>query len=749
MFKNVIFDPVIPMPLVIGIGVIMSALVIAYYFTGAKGTGKFRRLLLAPVRLCALIVMIVILARPMVQKPQEAASQKPVIAVCADTSESMNTKDIDKKSRYETMIKTLTEDKGHVLKDLKNNYELRFYTFDEDLRRISPEQLEASNLADGKDTHITESLKKLVDTNTDKKLRSVLLISDGRTNEIDSITSAQNLGRYLRSINVPVWTVPLGTSVEPKDVYITAKLSSNFIFVNQPATIQVSLSGVGFSNSYAKVNLYREDKYITSEQVQIRNGRAEVSFPVREDVKGLIQYKVEVEPLEGESDIYNNKRSLIARVTDERTKVLVVEAEPSWDSKFLLRALRADTNIEVTSIFQMNRFKTFAIVESVSENNMFNRTVTPGARMPETKEELFKYDCLFLGKDIEQSFSVGELKLLQSYLTERGGSIVFFRGKPYSDNIPELAGIEPVEWGNDSLKDVRFELTDQGKISPIFNFQNPDRTSDVIIHELPSMISAAKVVNEKSLAVILAKVKTGQPGSEIATVAYQRYGKGKVMSIGSSGLWQWGFLPTDLQQYDEIFDQFWGQMIRWLVSDSDFLPGQNISFVVNSNNFKPGETVTMGVYVKQIDHSEYKPEIELTTPDGNNITLSLQPDQDNSNIYMAHYTPDEQGEYEAVLHNNIGEPKEDIARFTVYYDSLETRYVSADREFLSQISYATGGESIELSELGSLPPKLKLFESLLCERTKPEDVWDRLPVFSLLVCLLGIEWLIRRASGLL
>ncbi len=287
----------------------------------------------------------------------------------------------------------------------------------------------------------------------------------------------------------------------------------------------------------------------------------------------------------------------------------------------------------------MNQYKTFAIVESVSENNMFNRNVTPGARLPKTKEELFKYDCIFLGKDIEQAFTIEELKLMQSYLTERGGSIVFFRGKPYSDKIPELAGIEPVEWGNDNLKDVRFELTDQGKISPVFNFQNPDRTSDVIIHELPSMISAARVVNEKSLAVILAKVKTGQPGDEIATVAYQRYGKGKVMSIGSSGLWQWGFLPTDLQQYDEIFDQFWGQMIRWLVSDSDFLPGQNISFVVSSNNFKPGETVTMGVYVKQIDHSQYKPEIVLTTPDGNNITLSLQPDQDNSNIYMAHYTP--------------------------------------------------------------------------------------------------------------
>ena len=749
MFENIIFDPVISMPLVAGIGAVMSALIIAYYFYGAKGTGKFRRLLLTFIRLCTLFVMLVILARPMVQKPQEQTTRKPVICIMADSSESMNTKDIDKKSRYETMMKFLTEDKDHVFRDLQNSYDLRFYTFDENARRISSEQLASSPRAEGKDTRITESLLKLVESNTDRKLRSVVLISDGRTNEIDSVGSAQSLGRYLRSLNVPVWTVPLGTSVESKDVYITAKLSSNFIFVEQPATIQVSLSGVGFSDSYARVNLYREDKYVTSEQVQIRNGHAEVSFPIREATQGLFQYKVEVEPLEGESDIYNNKRSLIARVTNEKTKVLVVEADPHWDSKFLLRALRADTNIEVTSIFQMNEFKTFAIVESVTEDNMFNKTVTPGARLPKTKEELFKYDCIFLGKDIEMAFLTEELRLLRDYLTERGGSIVFFRGKSYSNKIPELAGIEPVEWGNDNLKDVRFELTDQGKINPIFNFQTAERSSDIIIRELPTMVSATKVINEKSLAVVLAKVKTGAPGEEIATVAYQRYGKGKVMSIGSSGLWQWGFLSTDLQQYDEVYDQFWGQMIRWLVSDSDFLPGQNISFVVNSNNFKPGETVTMGVYVKQIDSSQYKPQIELIAPDGNSVTLSMQQQEDNASIYMAHYTPEEQGEYKAVLRNNIGEPKEDTARFTVYYDSLETRFVSADSEFLDQISYATGGESLELSELGVLPGKLKLFESLLCERTKPEDVWDRLSIFGALVCLLGIEWLIRRASGLL
>ena len=34
MFENIIFDPIISMPLVAGIGAIMSGLIIMYYFIG-------------------------------------------------------------------------------------------------------------------------------------------------------------------------------------------------------------------------------------------------------------------------------------------------------------------------------------------------------------------------------------------------------------------------------------------------------------------------------------------------------------------------------------------------------------------------------------------------------------------------------------------------------------------------------------------------------------------------------------------
>jgi len=657
MLTRVIFDPPASVLLILGLGVIMAVVTIVTYALKSTGIGWFKKALLALVRLAALAAMLVILMRPMAMKPKQEHSRKPIFSVLVDGSESMNTTDVGEKSRYQAAVEALTDKKKDFLGKLSAKYNVRYYSFDKDFRRTSRSELASSTTAEGKETHIAAALLDSIKTSKARQNAGVLLISDGRNNEHDSAGSVRSAARHLAAMKVPVWTVPLGTSVEAKDVYVVAKLSSSFVFVDQPASILVSVTGAGYSDWYARINLYREDEYITSDQVYLRDGHASLSFPVRESAKGSYRYRVEIEPLAGESDVNNNKRSLIAKVVDETTRVLVVEAEPHWDSKFLLRALRSDHNVEVTSIFHINPNKTFAIVEEVSDDNTRSKSVKPGIRMPRTKDELFVYDCIFFGKDIDTVFSAKELDLLKSYLTERGGSIVFFRGKAYSGSSEQIAKIEPVEWDSYAVEDAFLELTDVGRSSPIFDFNPHEKDSDLIISELPAMKSIAKVTDEKSLAVVLARTKTGDDAAPLAAVVYQRYGKGKVMTIGSSGLWQWAFLPTDLREYDDVYHRFWGQMIRWLVSDSDFLPGQDVSFLMNKENFTPGEMVRMSVNAKLVDLARYKPRIEIIAPDGQTVAFTPKAQEDGSRIFTSYFTPRAEGEYKAVLYNNLGKPE--------------------------------------------------------------------------------------------
>lgn len=749
MLDNIVFKPVLSWPVLIGVGGIAFVAIIAGYALTTLGNGKLCRITLTVLRLGVLTMLLLILARPMAYIPEASEKFRLTFGVLVDSSESMNTEDVDGRSRFTAARDSLMKRRSQsLLQGLAEEYQVKLYRFDKTLHPASAGELARQQDAEGKQTCIAQALMEATRTSNAGKPKGLLLVSDGRSNEPDARVEVNHAARTLRMMQIPVWTVPVGEITEVKDVSIIANLNASYLLADQPGSIRVSVFGTGYDHRPVTLHLYREDSYLSSTQVNLVKGHAEAEFPIQEALKGVYQYHIEAEPFEDEADMDNNRRYVIARVVDEKIKVLVVEAKPHWDSKFLLRALRADMNIEVTSIFHINRRKTVAVVEQIAEDNALVKTVTPGVKMPRTREALYHYDCVLLGKDMEDVFTSADLRLLRDYVAERGGSVVFFRGKPYEGRNRELETLEPIQWGKGSLTDTRFELTSLGQSNPMFEYGSADRPSDAVVRELPSMTSITRVADEKSLAVILAKTRDHEYGGEMATVAYHRYGKGKVMSIGALGLWQWGFLTERLQEYDDIHARFWGQMIRWLVSDSEFLPGRDISFVVDRHTYQPGDRVRLAVSAKMVDPLRYRPEIELTDPQGRTEMLYPLPQADNDSIYAVFYTPQQRGQYRAVLSNNIGEPKTDMVRFTVYDYALENRCVHADRDLLAHVAKTTGGDMLELDEVETLPAKIKTFERLSRDRVKPKDIWDRGSVFTLLVAMLGCEWLLRRMSGL-
>jgi len=216
-------------------------------------------------------------------------------------------------------------------------------------------------------------------------------------------------------------------------------------------------------------------------------------------------------------------------------------------------------------------------------------------------------------------------------------------------------------------------------------------------------------------------------------------------------LWRWAFMPEDFKQYDDVYQLFWRQMVRWLIDESDFLPGQDVSFRTERYSYGLGERIRFLVRAKNVPAGQYQPKIMVRPPEGQSLTLMpARAEQDNERelAYTAFLTPETEGEYEAVLSDNLGQPRQEATRFTVYSDSVETRLVAADRELLAQVARVTGGSEIPLAGLKDLPRRVRQFEESSREKLKAQDIWDRLPVFSLLVGLLAMEWVLRRRMGL-
>ncbi len=615
------FQPPFPAPVVIGLGLVVAALVVATYGATRREGSRMRRAVLAGLRLLAVAGIVVVLLRPMGVESVHEPTEKPVFCVLVDTSASMQTPDADGTSRLAAVRRALQDAAPALAGSLAERYDVTFYEFSNDLFPAGMAPSTDGPDGPGMETDVGGALSQAVDQWPARRRAGVLLISDGREN---AGGGADRAAAYLKSLNVPVWTVAVGSETDTRDVFVSAWLNQNFMFVKQPARVRATVSQTGYLDRYVKVNLYREGEYVSSQQVMLRGGSARVEFPIREDARGTYRYRVEVEPLDGETDIKNNRRSIFARVVDEKSRVLVVEGQPSWDSKFMLRALRSDPNLQVTSLFYITPNRPFAVAEKLSSDTAEKEAVTAGVRLPRTREELYEYDCILLGRDVDTALTAAEFQLLKDYLAERGGSVVFARGKAYADGLPELEALEPLTWDHDALRAARLELTEEGRSNPAFSFNLP-KPADAILRELPEMISVTRVLREKSMSVVLAKTAAGAPGEPIAAIAYQRYGKGKVLSIGTAGLWQWSFLPEKLREYDDVYPRFWGQMMRWLLSESDFLPGQNISFKSDKYTYTLGEPVRLSVWTRHVDRAEYRPALEVISEDGARTVLRRRP----------------------------------------------------------------------------------------------------------------------------
>src|SRR3989442_1206906 len=103
----------------------------------------------------------------------------------------------------------------------------------------------------------------------------------------------------------------------------------------------------------------------------------------------------------------------------------------------------------------------------------------------------------------------------------------------------------------------------------------------------------------------------------MATLAYSRYGKGKVMALAGQGLWRWAFLPPEMEGYQKVYQELWTQTVRWLVSESDFLPGQEITIRTDRSSYAANETVTFFGYRRGArPKGGASPSLTLTRPDG-------------------------------------------------------------------------------------------------------------------------------------
>ena len=490
----------------------------------------------------------------------------------------------------------------------------------------------------------------------------------------------------------------------------------------------------------------------------------------------------------GEATFLNNERRVMVDRGEGPYRVLYVSGRPNWEYKFLRRALAADEEIQMPALIRIAKrepkfewrgragetsnplFRGFG-AQGEEEVQRYDKPVMIRLEARDAKElrdgfpksaaELFgEYRAVVLD-DVEAGFfSAEQQRLLERFVTERGGSVMMLGGQECFreggyEHTP-LGGMLPVYLDKVSdeagLEDGRLNLTREGWLEPWLRLRAGDAEEEQRLSQMPGFFAMNRAFSIKPGAALLATV-TDESQKAWPALVTQRFGAGRVTGLLLADLWRWG-MRDEAGRVD--LEKLWRQLFRWSVVDvPDALELQVADLEGQGGKVK---RVTMRVRdeaFQAVDDALVR--MEVTREGGEKVVLHGDPSLREAGLFEAEFVNEEAGSYrvEAVV-EKMGEAEELGAARVMgkkvtgwVHDPVPgiTADLRPATDWMERLAEGTGGKVLELADMARLPELLgKLNVPVMDKRVEP--LWHGGWVFLLVLGLLVGEWALRRKAGL-
>lgn len=712
------------------------------YLRARRGLPSRDRAVLLALRAAALVVLLVILFRPVLQIAV-AVPQENYLGVLIDDSRSMRIADDEAGPRGAQVQRGLSEEQSRVLASLAERFRLRLFRFSSSAERVG--EVEELTFMGGQ-SQIGRALDQARAELAGVPLSALVLVTDG-ADRAEADLNASLLG--LRTASVPVYTVGVGREEFRRDIEVRRTSTPRSVLKGTSLVVDVVIAQTGFAGQRVPLVVEDEGQIVASQEVELpldgTPAAVRVHFTAKEPGFRRFRFRVPVQDQELVRE--NNQQEALLDVRDGPHKILYLEGEPRWEVKFMRMAVQNDPQIQIVLLQRSAENKFYRLgVDSASEL---------ASGFPRTREELFSYRAIVLGSVEAGFFSREQLQLIADFVSERGGSLLVlggrrsfseggYAGTPLADVLPvELDGRSDASYFNEvSLRPTRWG---EGHAALQLS-ENPD-SSRARWASLPPLTTFNRVTRVKPGATRLLDASgPGVPAGQVG-LAWQRYGRGVAIAFPVQDSWMWQ-MHADIPLEDQTHETFWGQMLRWLVND---VPGQ-MAFNASADPAAVGQQVSIRADLRDdafrtIRDASVTALIEA--PDGSVRELPMEWSAQREGEYRTSFIPEAVG-----LHRvRVAAMKADsvLATGTMGLSALEDEgeYFGAQMRapLLRRIADETGGRFYDVNSLERLPEEIRYSGQGVTEMER-YDLWDMPIVFLLLVGLIAGEWGYRRKRGL-
>jgi hypothetical protein len=759
------------------------------------GLTRFQRHALLTLRIAILVILLLMM---MGWTQQEHTTQKPDLLILIDRSESMQLEDQYSIAELGRFIsgrtiqsewslprwKLLTawldnlrldsanqrwhEDDSELnipLTRLSEDYRISVYHFGSNLRLAGRGVSANADLSEAQDFDQTESrigdaIREAVTQHRGRSIASVIVLTDAINTNGSSLQDASD---WIAKKSIPLLIGGFGSLQQTPDIALENPLAPKMAYLGEQLFLEVDLNLLG---KLATAGKPLEVQVLASlgnnadpfmqimESVSNDAPSKRIRIPFIPSQVGHAQIRVAISATNEESNTENNSVEFEINVTDDTTRILLIENMPRFEYRALLDLLGRSIESDQTG----NRFSVNSVLFSADARLMdMDKRVL--ASLPTGREQLFQYDVIVVGDVESRMLSVQFQQLLVEFVEQRGGGIVFVAGPI---GMPTTFAGQPLE-----------------KLFPVAadQFQEADdldQTHEIMLNSLGERFAHLQLGTEvannvsawQSLTVPYWSVTSDlqRPGVHILSslesandevgplITQQFVGAGKVVFHWFDATWRWNESMEISPEALKPFDQYWEQTMRYMSRQAAPTDGSGlIEIVVHGEAFVVGESVP--VMVRFLD--------ERTAPDDDHAVMVVVEHTNGRRQFLrlARLGADrgrfaatmqglELGTYrlqlvEPVMSQNGGKNAA-VTSFTVVAPQGElVRQTLSDFEKRQMID-PKHGRYFDVSELHELVVNVPRGTPVRVGSKVAKPIWNANWIVAILISLLTIDWTLRR-----
>ncbi len=730
--------------------ILISILFVIFIYTAVKSTRRLpslnKKITLVSLHLASFILLIIIFMNPAL-RVENYGEEKPTLGIVVDHSWSMNLgSDEGGISRIQT-VRNFFKKYQTFFSEVEKHFFVNYYVFDETLRLVSYDFIDNSE-PKGKHTNIGKVLGEIEEKHNLGEIDSVILFSDGA----DNSAVIENSNELPKELGFRIDAVASSLDDRVRDIWIDSIKSSQVAFVRYPFSVDVIVKSLGFKGLSVPITLKEGEKLISIAEVSFdpNSGTGAATFEFQPTTLGRKIYTASIPVVSGDVVGENNQKSFVVDVIINKIRVLHVAGTPSWDVKFLRRAMKRNPNVDLVSFFIL-RESTDLVFASQSELSL----------IPFPVDEIFGEELVTFDIVIFQNFDFRpygihgyHLGRLRNYVAEEGGAFLIIGGDksfnsedyqrtPISEILPvELDFSSGIFENPFNAKVFNAELTNAGAHHPIMHIIPNEKKNEDNWNNMPALDGFNEVSGLKPGSVTLLSTPEGEP-----ILVLNQVKSGKVASFLSDSSWQWSFVRGGEGGVSPYYDKFWSRILLWLINDPEL---KNVRVQTDNPSYNLGDNPKIEISISNPENTELEVRTSLKLPSGKEV--ELRPNKASSDEFNVEILTEEYGIYSVnAAAQDLSEiqmdSNKDESLFLVEPPENEIRGPTTRAGLLRTIAEKTGGRFITVKDnpeaLGiDFSPKRTI------TGYNTVQIWDKPWFFILLLAIFSSEWILRRRWGL-